>query len=65
MSESVDPSELGDSIRKATQAMQQLTDTFNAGVAQDVAEHPDLAELNVQMDGFYGDPAHPDEETPA
>lgn len=25
-----------------------------AGDARDIAAHPDLAELNVQMDGYYG-----------
>lgn len=47
----------------AAKSMKQLTDAFNAGVARDVAEHPDLAELNVQLDGFYADgPVRPDEE---
>ncbi|WP_405536843.1 hypothetical protein [Streptomyces antimycoticus] len=40
----------------ATKAFKQFAETFNAGVARDVAEHPDLAELNVQMDGFYEGP---------
>lgn len=40
----------------ATKSMKQFADAFNAGVARDVAEHPDLAELNVQLDGFYEGP---------
>ncbi|MBL1107364.1 hypothetical protein JK361_22620 [Streptomyces sp. 5-8] len=36
-----------------TKAMRDFASTFNAGIARDVAEHPDLAELNVQMDAFY------------
>lgn len=47
----------------ATRSMHQFVDAWNAGVARDVAEHPDLAELNVQMDGFYGTgPVRPGEE---
>ena len=48
----------------ATRSMRQFMDAWNAGVAQDVAEHPDLAELNVQLDGFYdAGPVRPGEET--
>lgn len=43
----------------ATKAMKDFTNVWNAGIARDVAEHPDLAELNVQMDSFYS--AGPDE----
>ena len=43
--------------------VRQFVDAWNMGVARDVAEHPDLAELNVQMDGFYEDgPVRPGEE---
>lgn len=38
--------EAGESIRKWGAAMQAMYDA-------EVAEHPDLAELNVQMDGWY------------
>lgn len=74
MSESNDPKELHARLHRiaqdtaaaasmATKSLKQFTGAFNAGVARDVAEHPDLAELNVQMDGFYGTgPARPDEE---
>lgn len=48
----------------AARSMKQFTEAFNAGVARDVAEHPDLAELNVQMDSFYSaGSVRPDEET--
>lgn len=40
----------------ATKSMKQFAGTWNAGVARDVAEHPDLAELNVQLDGYYEGP---------
>lgn len=47
----------------ASRSMRQFAEAWDAGIAQDVANHPDLAELNVQMDGFYGDgPVRPDEE---
>jgi len=49
----------------ATRSMRCFADAWNAGIAQDVAQHPDLAELNVQLDGFYSDgvgPVRPDEE---
>lgn len=40
----------------ASKSLRQLADAWNAGIARDVAEHPDLAALNLQMDGFYGEP---------
>lgn len=47
----------------ASRSMRRFADAWNAGIAQDVAEHPDLAELNVRLDGFYGEgPVRPDEE---
>ncbi|MBT2508828.1 hypothetical protein J7I98_23660 [Streptomyces sp. ISL-98] len=47
----------------ATKSLKGFTDAWNASVAREVAEHPDLAELNVQMHGFYGvGPVRPDEE---
>lgn len=38
----------------AARSMRQFVDAWDAGVAQDIAQHPDLAELNVQLDGYYG-----------
>jgi hypothetical protein len=47
----------------ATRSMSRFTEAWNAGIAQDIAGHPDLAELNVQLDGYYGaPPVRPDEE---
>lgn len=40
----------------ATQSMKRFADAMNASVAQEVAQHPDLAEINVQLDGFYDGP---------
>lgn len=37
----------------ASRSLDHLVKTWNAAVAQDVAQHPDLAELNVQLDGYY------------
>lgn len=49
----------------ATRSMRKFTEAWDAGIAQDFAQHPDLTELNVQLDGYYGDdagPVRPDEE---
>jgi len=35
-------------------SMRRLAEVMTAGDARDVATHPDLAELNVQCDGYYG-----------
>jgi hypothetical protein len=37
-------------------AFRDLATVLRAGDAGDVASHPDLAELNVQLDGYYGHP---------
>jgi len=39
---------------KATASAHQFAEAFRRSEAREVAEHPDLAELNVQLDGFYG-----------
>lgn len=41
----------------ATRSMRRFAEAMNSSVRQEVAAHPDLAELNVQMDGFYDDGA--------
>ena len=41
----------------ATRSMRQFADCLTEAEARDVAEHPDLAELNVQLDGFYDGPS--------
>lgn len=49
----------------ATRSIHRFTAAWDAAIAQDFAGHPDLTELNVQLDGFYGDgagPVRPDEE---
>lgn len=38
---------------KATASAQRLTEAFQRSEAREMAEHPDLAELNVQLNGFY------------
>lgn len=46
----------------AARSLRQFAEAWDKGVAQDIAEHPDLAELNVQLDGYYAGPVRPDEE---
>ncbi|MEV2259168.1 hypothetical protein AB0J13_10970 [Streptomyces anulatus] len=43
---------LSDSMRKLATALQD-------GADRDLAEHPDMAELNVMLDGFYDSPSLP------
>lgn len=38
---------------KATVSVQRLAEAFHRSEAREVFEHPDLAELNVQLNGFY------------
>lgn len=42
---------------KAAASAQALTEAFRRSEAREIATHPDLAELNVQMDGYYGEGA--------
>lgn len=42
------------SLVTAGESMRKLAASFQAGVDSEVAEHPDLAELNVRLDGYYG-----------
>lgn len=46
----------------ATRSMRRLADAMRAGDARDVAGHPDLAELDVQLDGYYGDTTQGDHQ---
>lgn len=38
---------------KATASAQRLVEALQRSEAREVAEHPDLAELDVQLNGFY------------
>ena len=50
-------------MAKTTGSMKRLMGMLTEAEAREVAEHPDLAELNVQLDGLYGaGPVCPDEE---
>ena len=50
----------------ATRSMRRFADLLTESEVRQLAEHPDLAELDVQLDGFYGDgPVRPDEEAAA
>lgn len=42
-----------------TRSMKRFYEVMVAADAQDVADHPDLAELNAQMRGFYEEPGDP------
>ncbi|MCX5054206.1 hypothetical protein [Streptomyces sp. NBC_00474] len=47
----------------ASRSMRRLTEMLTEAEVRDLAEHPDLAELNVQLEGFYGaDTERPGEE---
>jgi hypothetical protein len=47
----------------ATRSMRRLAELLTEAEVHQLAEHPDLAELNVQLEGFYGaGPVRPDEE---
>ena len=39
----------------ASRSMRRLVDLLTEAEVRDIAEHPDLAELNVQLEGFYGE----------
>jgi hypothetical protein len=43
--------------------MRRFAELLTEAEVREIAEHPDLAELNVQLDGYYGDgSARPDGE---
>jgi hypothetical protein len=55
--------ELESTAATAGPALRSMAEAWDAACAQEIVEHPELAELNVQMDGFYGaGPVRPDEE---
>ncbi|MFJ2515598.1 hypothetical protein ACIPEL_36275 [Streptomyces griseoviridis] len=39
---------------EAARPMKKLVDLLTEAEAREVAEHPDLAELNAQLEGYYG-----------
>jgi hypothetical protein len=41
--------------RQAGAALDAFTANYDRGVAREVGQHPDLAELDVRLDGYYGD----------
>lgn len=43
----------------AARSMRQLVDVLTEAEVREIAEHPDLAELNVQLDGYYDGPESP------
>ncbi|MFB6626494.1 MULTISPECIES: hypothetical protein [unclassified Streptomyces] len=45
----------GAALAGLAKALHDADAHITATVAREVAEHPDLAELNVQLDGFYGE----------
>lgn len=45
----------------ATRSIRRLAEVLTEAEFNELAEHPDLAELNAQLEGFYGDdPGSPD-----
>jgi predicted short-subunit dehydrogenase-like oxidoreductase (DUF2520 family) len=40
-------------VTKATASAQRLAEAFVRSEAREIAGHPELAELNAQMNGFY------------
>ena len=47
--------EAGAAFVDLAKALREADTHINASVAHEVATHPDLAELNVQLDGYYGE----------
>lgn len=47
--------EAGVAMADLAKALHEANARVDASVAEEVATHPDLAELNVQLDGFYGE----------
>jgi hypothetical protein len=45
---------LATAARSAAAAFRELGAAMQAGFDRDLAQHPDVAELNVQLDAFYG-----------
>jgi len=43
------------SMVTASAALRGFVSAMQEGYDQELAEHPDLAELNVMMDGYYGE----------
>lgn len=39
----------------ATRSMRRWAEVLTESEMRELAEHPDLAELNVQLEGFYGE----------
>lgn len=47
--------EAGVAMAGLAKALHEANAHIDAAVAEEVATHPDLAELNVQLNGFYGE----------
>lgn len=47
--------ELNATVAEASIAAANFVALIRAAETREVAEHPDLAELNLQLDGYYGD----------
>lgn len=47
----------------ASRSMRRLAELLTEAEVRELSEHPDLAELNVQLEGYYGeDQTRPDED---
>lgn len=49
--------ELAAEVAAATASMRAFATAIQRGYDADIANHPDLAELNVQLDSYYGGPS--------
>ncbi|MFE2346470.1 hypothetical protein [Kitasatospora cineracea] len=47
--------ELNATAAETGEAMRKFAAALTDAEKRDVAEHPDLAELNLQLDGYYGE----------
>ncbi|MFD4000861.1 hypothetical protein [Streptomyces rubiginosohelvolus] len=43
-------------VIRLSAAAQRFMVVLQEGTDQEIAEHPDLAEINVMLDGYYEDP---------
>jgi hypothetical protein len=55
MADNQESRDLGSAAANAAAALNEFAETIRDSEQRDVAGHPDLAELNAQLDGYYGE----------
>lgn len=40
---------------EASESIRRFVEAFTEAERQEIAQHPDLAELNLQLEGYYGE----------